>query len=137
MPDHHRLLPRLFARLAPGGRIVTQLPSNDDSVAHDALVALADEEPFRSAMAKRVEDWPTLSAAAYAQLLWSVDELPDADAVVEWMKGTTVVPYLERLPRAQHAPFLQRYTSALRVAMPDKPLFFGFKRTLFAASSAA
>jgi len=105
VPDHARLIPRLFARVAPGGRIVVQLPSNHDSVAHRTLIATADE--FKSAMTGPVADRPTLSAAAYAELLWRAGaqdiaayekvyahEMPDSDAVVEWMRGTAVVPDL-------------------------------------------
>jgi trans-aconitate methyltransferase len=48
-----------------------------------------------------------------------------------------MVPYLERLPPASHAAFLARYREAMREALPASPLFFGFKRTLFAATRAA
>src|SRR6185295_9478731 len=41
IPDHERLIPRLFARVAPRGRFVVQVPSNHDSVAHRALVSVA------------------------------------------------------------------------------------------------
>jgi trans-aconitate 2-methyltransferase len=150
VPDHGRLIPRLFARVAPGGRLVAQLPSNHESAAHRALVAIADEAPFREHLAGRVADRPTLTAAAYAELLWRAGgrdlvaiekvyphELPDSDAVADWMKGTAMVPYLERLPPPLRPPFDARFRAALREALPASPLFFGFKRTLFAATRAA
>jgi len=69
VPDHERLVPRLFARLAPGGRLVVQVPSNHDSRAHRALLGVADEAPFREAIAGRVKERPTLAPVAYAELL--------------------------------------------------------------------
>jgi trans-aconitate 2-methyltransferase len=146
VPDHARLVPRLFARVASGGRLAVQLPSNHDSVAHRTLVAVAGETPFRIGLAER----PTLSALRYAELLWGEHaeaivayekvyphEMPDSDAVVEWMKGTAMLPYLERLLPAAREPFIARYREALHEALPQAPLFFGFKRTLFAATRAA
>lgn len=149
VPDHERLVPRLFARLAPGGRLVVQLPSNHDSLAHRALLAVADEAPFREAIAGRVRERPTLSASRYAELLWSCGgrelvayekvyphELPDSEAVAEWMKGSALVPYLERLAPPMKPAFVDRFRALLREAYPAQPVFFGFKRTLFAASRA-
>lgn len=147
VPEHTRLVPRLFACVAPGGRIVVQLPSNHDSVAHRTLVAVADEAPFRQTLQGRVADRPTLPVRDYARLLWSSGGssivayekvyphvLPDSDAAAEWLKGTAAIPYVERLLPHERAPFLERFRVALHEALPDAPLFFGFKRTLFAAS---
>jgi trans-aconitate 2-methyltransferase len=150
VPGHERLVPRLCARLAPGGRLVVQLPSNHRAVPQRTLAAVADEAPFRAAATAPVAERPVLSALAYAELLWRAGGqdivayekiyphvLPDADAAVEWMKGTAMVPYLERLPPALREPFAARFRECLREAMPEAPLFFGFKRTLFAATRAA
>ena len=62
--------------------------------------------------------------------------LPDSDAAAEWLKGTAAIPYVERLLPHDRAAFLERFRVALRDALPATPLFFGFKRTLFAASRA-
>lgn len=147
VPDHARLIPRLFACVAEGGRLVVQLPSNHDSVAHRTLMAVADEAPFRDELHGRVADRPTLDARAYAELLFRCGGsnlaaytkvyphvLPDSDAAAEWLKGTAMIPYVERLSPDRRAPFYERYRAALREALPDAPLFFGFSRTLFAAS---
>jgi trans-aconitate 2-methyltransferase len=147
VPDHARLVPRLFACVAEGGRLVVQLPSNHDSVAHRMLMAVADEAPFRDELHGRVADRPTLDVREYAALLWRSGGsdiaaytkvyphvLPDSDAAAEWLKGTAMIPYVERLSPDRRAPFVERYRAALRDALPDAPLFFGFKRTLFAAS---
>ena len=91
-----------------------------------------------------------LGLAAYADLLYQAGGreltvfekiyphiLADADALAEWTRGTALVPYLERLPPALHEPFLDRYRAALRARWPTGPVFYGFRRTLFAATHLA
>ena len=150
IPDHHRLIPRLMACLHRGGRLVVQLPSNQDHPSQRAVRDVADEPPFREALGTPVNERPTLPVAEYASLLYAAHgrklvafdkvyphELPDSDAVVEWMRGTTIVPYLEKLPRRLHAEFLTRLRERVREVLPGSPLFYGFKRTLFAATRQA
>ena len=59
--------------------------------------------------------------------------LPDADAVLEWMRGTAMNAYFGRLPKSMHMPFVERYREKVRGHWPSGPIFFGFRRTLFAA----
>lgn len=60
--------------------------------------------------------------------------LEDASSIVEWVKGTLLVPYLERLPAEYGSEFLSLYTRQLSKQLPQKPVFYGFKRVLFAAT---
>lgn len=147
--EHHEaLIPRLLGLLAPGGQLAVQVPSNHSHPAYQAIVEVAGEDPFREALG----GWsrptsPVLSIAEYAELLYrhagpelAVFEkvyphvLPDADAVAEWTRGTVMLPYLERLPEDLHPAFLERYRERLRDLWPGGPIFFGFRRTLFAAT---
>ena len=150
VPDHHRLIPRLLGCLRVGGRLVVQLPSNSDHPSQRAVREAADESPFRAALGTGVAERPTLPIAGYASLLYEAGgrnitaldkiyphELPDADAAVEWMRGTTLIPYLEKLPRNMHDSFVGRVRERVHSALPGSPIFYGFKRTLFAATKAA
>lgn len=60
--------------------------------------------------------------------------LEDADAMVAWMQGTALVPYFDRLPKELHERFLRSYRERLRRRFPDRPVFYGFNRTLIAAT---
>ena len=60
--------------------------------------------------------------------------LETSDAMAEWTKGTTLVPYLERLPESLHEPFMTRYRERLHAHFPASPTFYTFRRTLFAAT---
>ncbi len=146
--DHPTLLPRLMALVGDGGQLVIQLPSNHEHPTHILLREVAGEQPFRDGLDGWNRSLGVLPVAEYARLLDAsggseltvFDKvyphvLPDADALVEWMSGTAMVPYMERLPDQLKEPFVARYAETLRKAFPASPVFFGFKRILFAATS--
>ncbi len=145
--DHETLIPRLLSLVKPGGQLVVQEPSNHGHESHVLIRVVASEEPFRSELGGFTRKVPVLGIERYAELLHAhggtkltVMEkvyphvLPDADALAEWTSGTALVPYFERLPREMHNLFMDRYRARLRERFEDKPLFYGFRRTIFAAT---
>ena len=60
--------------------------------------------------------------------------LEGADAIVDWVKGTALVPYLERLPEQLREPFMERYRQKVRARWTDRPVFYPFRRILFCAT---
>lgn len=60
--------------------------------------------------------------------------LADADAILEWVKGTLLTHYLERLPQEHKTRFLEQYWLKLNRIFPQKPVFYGFKRVLLWAT---
>ena len=50
VPDHAGVLARWCGALAPGGQLIVQVPANADHRSHTCSVAVANREPFRSAM---------------------------------------------------------------------------------------
>ena len=149
--EHHEaLIPRLLAMLAPGGQLAVQLPHNFTRPSHHLILEVAAEEPFAAALGGWTHDSPVLDIARYADLLYAhggrnltVFEkvyphvLADAGALADWTSGTTLVPYFERLPEALHEPFMQRYRAGLEERYPEQPVFYGFRRILFAATREA
>lgn len=144
--DHETLIPRLWEHIKPGGQLAVQIPSNHRHPSHTCIIATASEVPFKTALNGWVRYSPVLEIDQYAQLLhrcqtadFTVMEkvyptwLPDAAAIAEWTRGTTLVPYFERLPQELHEPFLARYRQLLTAALPAGPLLFTFRRILFAA----
>jgi trans-aconitate 2-methyltransferase len=147
--DQPALIARLFALVRPGGQIAVQVPSNFRHPSHTLIIATAQEEPFRTALAGWARESPVLGIDQYAGLLYTLGGtditvfekvyghiLPDADAIADWTKGSTLVPYLERLPPDLHAAFEVSYRAKLRARYPESPTFYGFRRTLFAATKA-
>jgi trans-aconitate 2-methyltransferase len=139
VPDHATLVPKLARRLSARGQLAVQLPADDYNSTRKIF---ADVAGWRHEMA-------TLDIADYAQLLYAAGLadpvvfekiyphlLADADAVLEWARGTALLPYLERLPPAQHAPYLEEVRKRLHARYPDKPVFFPFRRIIFYARRA-
>jgi trans-aconitate 2-methyltransferase len=145
--DHATLVPRLFSHLSPGGQLVVQLPSNHNHPAHRMIVETAAEQPFQSALSGWVRRPPVLPVEDYAELLFATGGqnlvvfekvyphvLENSDAVADWSAGTALLPYMERLEPALREPFMQRYRQKLHQHWPHSPVFYGFRRTLFAAT---
>ncbi|HEU5369188.1 MAG TPA: methyltransferase domain-containing protein [Ktedonobacterales bacterium] len=148
--NHQALISRLFALLRPGGQLVVQIPSNYDHPTHRLIVELTSNEPFIQALGGWNRIIPVLSIDRYAELLYAqggeeitVFEkiyphlLQDADALVDWTSGTALVPYFERLSEEMRERFLERYRQKLRERFPGSPVFYAFRRTLFAATRPA
>ncbi|WP_373049340.1 methyltransferase domain-containing protein [Vulgatibacter sp.] len=143
--DHEKLIPTLWERLAHEGQLAVQIPANHDHFTHVAIGQLAAEAPFAEALGGWSRENTVLPVERYAEILHGCGAesitaflkvyphlLEDADALLEWTKGTTLVPWLERLPDEMHEPFLARYRERLRARFPERPVFYGFKRILFA-----
>ena len=143
---HETLIPSLWGHIRPGGQLAVQIPSNHRHPSHTCIIAAASEEPFKTALSGWGRHSPVLEIDQYAQLLHSCGAidftvmekvyptcLPEAAAIVEWTRGTTLVPYFERLPQELHEAFLRRYRELLTEALPTGPILFTFRRILFAA----
>lgn len=147
--DHEELIPFLFSRLSPGGQIAVQMPSNHNSRAHLTIIEVAKQEPFASELDGWTRQSPVLPIEAYAELLFREEAheivvfekvyphvLENADAVVEWISGTALVPYFERLDHLKD-DFVDAIRQELRASMPGKPVFYPFRRTFFTARKAS
>jgi trans-aconitate 2-methyltransferase len=144
--NHLTLVPRLFSHLRPGGQIVVQLPSNHNHPAHRMIVETASEQPFQRALDGWLRHSPVLGVEVYAELLFAAGGqdlvvfekvyphiLENSDAVADWSAGTALLPYMERLDPQLRAAFMQSYRQKLHHHWPDSPVFYGFRRILFAA----
>jgi len=147
--NHEKLISYLYQHLAPGGQINVQVPSNHNSTAHLTILKVAGREPFVSALNGWTRQSPVLSIEAYAELLFREEAqeidvfekvyphvLENADAIVEWISGTALLPYFERLGNLKD-DFINTIRQELRVVMPDEPVFYPFRRTFFSARKAA
>jgi len=149
--DGHRdLIPRVWSLVRPGGQLAVQVPSNHTHPTHTLLAETAAEAPFRDALGGWVRHAPVLDTEDYASLLFALGGeritvfekvyahvLADAGAMADWVAGTAMVPYMERLPEALRPAFTERYRARLRERFPETPVFYPFKRTLFAATKPA
>ncbi len=144
--NHPQLIPRLFACLNDGGQLAIQVPSNHSHISHRLILEVSAQEPFRSALNGWSRQPPVLSIEAYAEILFKLEAqeivvfekvyphvLEDAGAIVDWISGTALVPYFERLPENLHSGFTKGILERLQVAAPESPVFYPFKRTFISA----
>ena len=143
--NHAELIPSLYRKLAPGGQIAVQVPSNFSHISHRLIRETAGEEPFKSALQGFQRDAPVLSIEQYAQLLFDCGAenivvfekvyahiLEDSNAVIEWISGTACLPYFERLGD-QKENFVSAIRTKMQKALPGSPVFYPFRRTFFSA----
>lgn len=144
--EHHtELIPYLYERLLPGGQIAVQVPSNHNHISHQLYRETASEEPFKTILNGFQRYAPVLSIDEYARLFFQCGAediivferiyahvLEDSDAVVEWISGTALVPYFERLGTYKEQ-FVETLRAKMRAALPETPVFYPFRRTLFSA----
>jgi trans-aconitate 2-methyltransferase len=146
VPDHRALVPCLLACVRSGGQIAVQMATDHDHPARVLLRETACEVPFYNALGGWTRPILAQSIDTYAGLLFAggmqaitVFEkiypvaLPDVDAVIDWYRGTALIPYLDRLPDALHAPFLDHYRARLLALWPTGPILYTGKRIVFAA----
>ena len=146
LPDHARLVPRLFEQLRDGGALALQMPHNFDQPSHRWMRELPGPWTERTARVRSAS--PVGSPAFYYDLLarrasqvdiWQTTYehvMPDAAGIVEWVAGTGLRPYLEALLPAERPAFLDAYTRALDSAYParaDGQRLFSFPRLFIVA----
>jgi trans-aconitate 2-methyltransferase len=144
LPDHPRLLAGLVAAVLPGGQLALQFPANFTHPSHTVAVEVAAEPPFHEALGGWQRHVPVLAPEAYAELLHRLGcraqhvrlqvyghLLPNREAVIEWVRGTLLTDYEQRLDAATYERFVARYRERLLARLaPEEPYFFPFRRIL-------
>jgi len=133
VPDHQTLVPRLFATLAPGGVLAIQMPDNREEPTHRLMREVAAEAPWAEAIgdADRLRTlllplagYYDLLAAEAAQVdVWRTayqHPMASAAAIVEWVRGTGLKPFVDRLPPELQAGYLAEYERRVAAAYPPR-----------------
>jgi len=131
VPGHLAVLERLMGALAPGGVLAVQMPDNLGEPSHLLMEETARSGPFADAFAGKTIRREALPAprtyverlaplAAKVEVWHTIYQhrLADAAAIVEWVKGTGLRPYLDPLPQERRAAFLEAYTARIAEAYP-------------------
>ena len=133
VPDHATLIPRLFAALAPGGVLAIQMPDNRSEPTHRLMRELAAVPPWKEPIgdADRLRT-DLLSLDGYYDLLAGAAETVDvwhtiyqhplesAAAIVEWVRGTGLKPFVDPLPDDLKASFLAEYERRVALEYPAR-----------------
>ena len=143
--DHEKLIQYLFSKLNDGGQLCVQVPSNHNHISHLLIRETAKEASFSKILNGFERIAPVLTIDQYTKILFEQNAkdiivfekvyphvLEDSDAVVEWISGTALVPYFERLG-GHKSEFLEVLRKKMKRALPENPLLYPFRRILFSA----
>jgi len=148
LPDHRRLLPRLFSLIRIGGALAVQIPKFADMPVAQALQEVARRPEYTSLFAGFDSGVQSLDESLYYDVLCGASRaidlwvtlyyhvLKNHPAIIEWVKSTGMRPYLDRLPEDQRAAFTAQVLARIRKQYPaqcDDRVLSIFKRLFFVA----
>jgi trans-aconitate 2-methyltransferase len=153
VPGQLEILKRLVAEgLTPGGVLAIQMPDNLSEPTHAMMEETALAGPwaprFAAASPKRAslpnpQDYiNALTPLASRIDVWHTvyyHRLDNAEAIVEWVKGTGLRPWLDALDEADRPAYLEAYTQAIRKHYPpldDGKVLLRFPRFFLVATKA-
>jgi trans-aconitate 2-methyltransferase len=148
--DHAAIYPLLFAAVAGGGTLATQVPFNMNEPAHQLMRDVAASRAFRDRFLDGAREWFVHDEDFYSDILSPVAKrlniwqttylhvLPGPEAITEWYRSTGLRPFLDALKTGEaRDEFTQAYTEAVRqVYRPraDGSVLFPFRRLFVVAS---
>jgi trans-aconitate 2-methyltransferase len=146
VPNHAQIIPRVIANVKSGGQLAVQVPAQNHNKGNLLLNQLAEQEPYNDALNRYVRRSAVLEIDQYADLLYKYGgssiqviervyplTLKDSDALFTWLSGSTLIPYLEKLPENLHEQFKEAFREILKAAFPGSPIFYPFRRIFFSA----
>jgi trans-aconitate 2-methyltransferase len=145
--DHANEFPRLAGLINPGGAFAVQMPFSHVQTSHLLLEETARNGPW----AAKLADWQRFQVQPlpwYVEMLMDLGFEVDAwettyyfvlqgqDPVLEWVKGTSLQPILNRLDEDEKATFTAMYAQKLREAYPPtaQGTIYPFQRIFFVAT---
>ena len=144
VPDHASLFPRLAATLGPGGQLAVQMPANEDHPSHAVAREVARQARHAKALGGFVYrhsiESPEWYAEQFARIGFAeqhvrvqvyLHRLPGPEDVIEWVKGSLLTGYRDRMSPDDYEAFLADYRARFLSQLPDeRPFLYPFKRLL-------
>lgn len=147
IPNHCTLIPSLMDKLNTGGILAVQIPMNSDEPLFHIIRDVASEEKWDFSEMK-LQPNETLTPPEYYSILsdcssefdmWETKyyhTLPNHQALVDWVKGTRLRPYLDCLSAEKGAEFeneIVKRSKALYPLTDNGNVVLGFRRFFFTA----
>lgn len=141
--DHVHLFPKLISLLNEGGQFAVQMPVQNENKLNKILLELAKEEPYASYLDHWKRETPMLSIDDYAQIMFEgglqdiqivqkvYPIIADSEKTLfDFISGSALIPYLERLSKEQQELFVKEYKSRIKDEFENFPAIYAFKRLL-------
>lgn len=146
IPDHETLIPSLMERLNEGGVLAVQMPMNAEEPLYRLIDDVVREPKWK--LDPDIHSGQVLTPGEYHNILSSCSSafdmwetryyhrMPDHRALVEWVKGSRLRPYLECLDDQTAREFedeIVERSKDLYPVMDDGNVVLGFRRFFFTA----
>lgn len=141
--NHKELFPKILALLNDSGQFAVQMPVQSENILNQILFQLASEEPFKTQLQHWNRVSPVLSLDEYAQIFFnaglkniqiSIKVYPiiaeNAEELFNFISGSALIPYLERLNEEQKAIFIKEYKTRIENQFTKFSAIYAFKRLL-------
>ncbi len=143
LTEHREIFTRCFHALVSGGRLVVQVPANDNETAQVTIDSMAHEEPWRAALAGVKPPSATVATPeVYHRMLGEIGfdridcyyqmfhhAMGSPVEIVEWCRATVLRRYLDLLDLSLHTAFVEALTLRLEHEYATRgPLTFNFRR---------
>lgn len=130
--DHQALFPRLMSLLPTGGVLAVQMPAMHDAPLRRLQIEVSKTGPWAPLLRDAGFARDILTPGDYYDLLrplagnldiWEttyLHVLSGDDAVVQWAEGSSLRPFLDKLPPEMREGFRKAYAEALRPHYPRR-----------------
>jgi len=145
--NHEELFPKIIKTINKGGQLAIQMPCQNDNILNKILIDLVQEEPWTEALQGYLRLYPVLSIDEYAQLLFKnggenitiyqkvyPQVAASHDELYEFIAGSALVPYFERLKGRVKEAFIVAYKERIEKEFPVLPALYAFKRIIMHAT---
>jgi len=146
--NHETLFPQLISLLSDNGQFAVQMPMQNDNLLNKLLLELVREKPYSDYLQGFKRETPMLTIDQYTQILFENDLknlqiiqkvypiiADNEQTLFDFISGSALIPYLERLNANQQKEFIAEFKSRIRGAYKSFPAIYAFKRILMYGSS--
>lgn len=150
IPNHDVLIARLFNAVNENGVLAVQVPANDESPLHKALLSVARSQKWQGYTSGCEKLLTYHNFEYYYNVLISLTDdfdiwetmyyhvLESHEALLEWYRSTGMKPFLERLPddgaRAEFEREILMQCKSFYPIQTDGEILYPFKRLFFTAN---
>ncbi|MCD0474639.1 methyltransferase domain-containing protein [Flavobacterium sp. EDS] len=144
--NHEKLFPKIISLLNSDGQLAIQMPCQNENLLNQIVIELVQEEPYKSALNNWKRLSPVLSMDDYAQILFENSGTDiiiyqkvypmiasSHDELYEFILGSTLVPYFERLKGEIKEQFIKEFKIRIAKRFSKTPSLYAFKRILLYA----
>jgi trans-aconitate 2-methyltransferase len=148
IPDHLLIFRHIMAALRPGAILAVQMPDNLGEPTHQLMQQVAVNGPWAGRLAGAVraplppvrEYYDALQSEASRLDIWHTNYnhvLDGPTAIVDWVRGTGLRPFIDPLSGDERPEFLGRYRALIAGAYPpalDGKVLLRFPRLFIIAA---